>query len=70
MNENLTFGPAATRLGVQVYHVEKLANRGVIPFNRAGRFRFVKESDLPKIRKALIEAGYLKDEPATVAASA
>jgi hypothetical protein len=63
---NLTFGPAAGRIGngAMPYHLDKLAKRKLIPFERAGRFRFVRVADLPKIKKALIAAGYIQAEPA------
>lgn len=56
---HLTFGMLAARLGVVRYRLEALADRGLIPFVRAGRIRVVPASELPGIRKALVEAGYM-----------
>ena len=69
MNDSLlTFGPASIKLGCQPHHLDKLARGKKIPHQVAGRFRVVRVADFPKIRKALIAAGYLKEtEPAAAA---
>jgi hypothetical protein len=60
MQEQLTLGLAAVRIGcgVQVHHLARLANQGLIPFTRAGRIRLVRVDDLPAIRAACERAGY------------
>ena len=67
--EHLTFGPASTRIGggVQPHHLDRLAQRKLIPYSRAGRFRFVAVADLPLIREACVAAGYLRDPEPEVA---
>ena len=62
-----TFGPCAVKLGVQPHHIQRLAERELIPYARAGRVRFVRVADYPLIRQALVAAGYLKpaSEPPT-----
>jgi hypothetical protein len=65
--EQLTFGLAATRIGVQRHHIDKLAKRGVIPHTSTGRFRVVRVEDLPAIREACRKAGYLRDSESLAA---
>lgn len=69
MPEMITTGVAATRIGgpVQGHHIRRLANLEKIPYTRAGATRLLRVADLPKIRKALIEAGYLPAEQPTAA---
>jgi hypothetical protein len=49
--EQTTFGLAATAIGVQAHHIERLAARNKIRFTRAGRIRLVLVSDFPAIRR-------------------
>lgn len=59
----LTIGAVATRLGCQPWHVRRLFERGLLPpAVRLGVYRVVDEDDLPKIEKALRQAGYLAAE--------
>ena len=61
----LTVGDVARRLGVPQWCVRRLFERGILPPPlRAGLFRLIRESDLPKITAALQEAGYLREEVA------
>jgi hypothetical protein len=47
--------------GLQTWHVRRLFERGLLPEpERLGTCRIVARADLPKIREALIEAGYLQ----------
>jgi hypothetical protein len=67
---HLTFGLAAGQIGngAMPYHISKLAKKNLIPFERAGRFHIVRVSDLPKIKKALAAAGYIKLQPEALTA--
>lgn len=57
----LTLGEAAKSLGVDTWQVQRLFERGLLPEPaRFGRYRMVKESELPTVREALKKAGYLK----------
>jgi hypothetical protein len=64
-SELLTLGLAAVRIGggVQHHHLDRLAQRGAIPFRRAGRLRLVEAHDLEVVREACERAGYFR--PAT-----
>jgi hypothetical protein len=56
-----TLGKAASRLGCQAWQIRRLFERGILPEpGRVGAYRVIPERDLPKIKAALIEAGYLK----------
>jgi hypothetical protein len=59
---HLTLGLAAVRIGggVQHHHLRRLARRGAIPHQRAGRLHLVAVADLPRIRAACVAAGYLE----------
>lgn len=59
VDRHFTLGKLALLLGVQEHQLRQLANRGKVPHSRAGRFRLFKESDLPKIRQACVDAGFL-----------
>lgn len=67
MKEMLTLGIAATRIGggVQVHHLARLCERGLIPFIRAGRIRLVRVDDLDHIRAVCEGIGYFRDEEVT-----
>jgi hypothetical protein len=56
----LTLGVAADRLGVQLYRLSRLFQRGALPTVRVGRYRVIRESDLPRVKAACLAAGYLK----------
>ena len=61
MAKLLTIGEVATRFGLQMWQVRRLFERGFLPEpDRVGVNRVVPEGDMPKIEKALREAGYLK----------
>lgn len=59
--QRLSLGLAAVRIGggVQIFHLQRLAKLGRIPFESVGRFRVVRVADLERIRKVCAEAGYL-----------
>jgi len=57
----LTIGQAAVRLSVQEWAVRRLFQRKLLPEPaRLGTYRLLLESDLPRIKRALKAAGYLK----------
>lgn len=61
----LTLGEAAERLGTQLWKVQRVFDRKRLPEpRRVGRTRVVPETDLPRVEKALREAGLMKREPA------
>ena len=61
-----TLGEIARETGATPWQVRRLYERGLLPpAERIGLYRVVRAADLPAIRSALIEAGYLK--PAEVA---
>lgn len=56
----LLLGEAADRLGVEVWQLRRLFERGLLPAaRRIGPFRVLAARDLPRIKKALCGAGYL-----------
>ncbi len=59
----IMLGKAAIELRCAEHHLRKLCGQNLIPFQRAGKYRVFSADDLPKIRLALIEAGYLRAEP-------
>lgn len=58
----LTLGEAAQRCGLQWWHLDRLARRGLIPHERASRVRLVLTADLSVIRAAAEAAGYVETE--------
>lgn len=60
LKDVITIGPLAVRLGLLDAHLRKLCNREKIPFLIFHGMRVFRESDVPAIRAACIEAGYLK----------
>jgi hypothetical protein len=72
MNETsavCTVPEAAAELGVRAWQVRRLFELGKLPAPpRAGLTRLIRRSDLPRIRQALIAAGYLVEAEAAVAA--
>ncbi len=59
----LTIGAVAQRLGVQPWQVRRLFVRGLLPAAaRVGAYRVLFEDDLPAVKAALRQAGYLSTE--------
>jgi len=56
----LTIGAMATRFGIPAWKIRRLFERGLLPpAARVGTYRVVAVNDLPRVEKALREAGYL-----------
>lgn len=56
----MTLGQVADNLGVQVWRVRRLYERGILPEPpRFQRSRLVRRDDLPAVKEALEKAGYL-----------
>ncbi|HEX5269602.1 MAG TPA: hypothetical protein VFW33_03895 [Gemmataceae bacterium] len=65
----LTLGQVADRLRAQLWQVQRVIDRGLVPDPpRLGRNRVVCVEDLPAYRTALAVAGFLKGEEAGPAA--
>jgi hypothetical protein len=65
-----TTGDLSKRYGVPVWQVLQTIRRKFLPEpQRIGVYRVWLEEDLPKIRRALIDAGYLKPGRKEVAAA-
>jgi hypothetical protein len=61
VSEYLTLGEAAGRLGTQLWKVQRLFDRGLMPEpRRIGRCRVLLEGDLPELEAALKQAGYIR----------
>jgi hypothetical protein len=59
---HLTTGDLCRRLGVLPWHVLAAIRRGYLAEPaRVGIYRLWTEADLPRIREALVRAGYLTD---------
>jgi DNA-binding transcriptional MerR regulator len=57
----LAIGEVAKRLGVSLWQVRRLYQRGLLPpAPRVGHMRVVSEDKLPVIREALERGGYLQ----------
>jgi hypothetical protein len=57
----LTLGEAAARLGCQLWHVQRVYDRGLLPPpRRVGRCRVVTAEELPVIHKTLARAGFIR----------
>lgn len=56
--EKITFGEAASRLGLQWWQLDRLAKHKLIRFERAGYIRLIYVSDLALIREAAEQRGY------------
>jgi predicted DNA-binding transcriptional regulator AlpA len=66
----MTVGQAAARLGVRDWQIVSLYRRRFLPEPvRLGRFRAIDPDDLPKVREALVRAGYLAGGEAEPGAS-
>lgn len=58
-----TLGEIARETGATQWQVRRLFERGLLPpAERIGLYRVVRAEDLPAIRTALIQAGYLEAE--------
>jgi hypothetical protein len=58
----MTLGQVARRFGCALWQVRRLYERGILPpALRVGVYRVVHVQDLPKVERALREAGYIKD---------
>ena len=67
MPPTYTIGAIARHFGVDVWQVRGAILRGLLAEPpRVGIYRVWVESDLPRVRAALVAAGYLKEEPACV----
>jgi hypothetical protein len=65
LSEYISLGVVAKRLGCELWQVRRLFERGFLhPAHRIGAYRVVKESELPKIKAALVKVGYLKKKKA------
>lgn len=63
MATTFTTGQIAKRFGVDLWQVLQAIRRGFLPEpQRIGIYRFWTEADLPRVREALIAAGYLREE--------
>ena len=64
----LTTGDVCRRLGILPWQLLATIRRGYLPEPpRIARYRIHTEADLPRIREALIRAGYLREEVASAA---
>ena len=66
MGRLFSLGKASIELRCAEHHLRRLADDGAIPCQRCGWYRLFAEKDFPKIRTALIEAGYVKPGAAQV----
>jgi DNA-binding transcriptional MerR regulator len=65
MTTPITIGAAAARLGVEPWQVRRLYERGALPpAARVGSYRVIDPADLPLVKSALRDAGYLAPEVA------
>jgi DNA-binding transcriptional MerR regulator len=57
-----TTGEVARRLGIPVWAVRRIYERGLLPPPpRVGQYRFVPAEDVDRLEGLLIKAGYLKE---------
>jgi hypothetical protein len=65
----LPLGTVARRFNLPLWKIRRIYQRGLLPEpERVGNYRVVRETDLPKVERALIAASYLPEgEPAHVA---
>lgn len=71
-SDRLTTGLAAVRIGggLMPHHVDRLCRRGLVPHETCGKLRLILIADLPAVRAAAVEAGYLRADGATAPAVA
>jgi DNA-binding transcriptional MerR regulator len=56
----MTIGEVADRFSCQSWKIQRLVSRGLLPApHRVGPYRVFNAKDLPAIKKALEDAGYL-----------
>lgn len=56
-----SLGDVARYFGVQLWQVRRLFERGILPEpGRIGRYRIILGMQMPKVKDALIKAGYIK----------
>lgn len=58
-NTPLTLGEVARHFGLQRWQVQRLAEQDRFAYVRVGDRRVVYQADLPAVRQALVNAGYL-----------
>lgn len=59
----MTTGEVATHFGTQAWAVRRLYERGLLPAPpRVGAYRAIPVEDLPRIRAALVECGYIQPD--------
>ena len=59
----LTTGQLARHFAVPEWQIDQLFRRQLLPPpDRAGHLRIVMREDLPRVRAALVQAGYLRAE--------
>jgi DNA-binding transcriptional MerR regulator len=65
----LTLGELSVRLGLLPHQVKSLADRGLIPYSRAGSggWHIFRERDVETARRAAEAAGYVHPERAETA---
>jgi hypothetical protein len=56
----LSFGQSARELGLLYAHIRALSLAGKIKYETVGNFKFIDRADLPAVRQAAIEAGYIQ----------
>jgi DNA-binding transcriptional MerR regulator len=56
----MTTATVAKKFGVKTWQVRRLYEKGLLAEpSRAGQYRLIDPADLPRIKRALKEAGYL-----------
>jgi len=61
LSDFISLGDVAKRLGCEPWQVRRLFEKRILPpAHRIGMYRVVEKNELPKIKTALVEAGYLK----------
>lgn len=58
----VTLGTAAKSLGVRAWQLRRIFERGLMPEPpRVGAYRVIAVADLPRLKAALQDAGYLRE---------
>jgi hypothetical protein len=61
LSKFMSLDEVAKRLGCEVWQVRRVFEKKLLPpAHRIGMYRVVEKSELPRIRAALVKAGYLK----------